>query len=121
MMRGEQPAIFGDGEQGRDFTYIDNAVSANLLAMAAPAEKVAGRVFNVACGQRHTLNETFRILAQLLEYPGAPTYGPARAGDVRDSLADISAAKEAFGYKPLVGFEEGLRRTVAWYLDTMAQ
>ena len=121
MMRGERPAIFGDGEQGRDFTYIDNAVSANLLAMAAPADKVAGRVFNVACGQRHTLNETYRILANLLDYSGVPIYGPERAGDVRDSLADISAAAEAFGYKPLVGFEEGLRRTVAWYLDTTAQ
>lgn len=119
MMRGETPAIFGDGEQGRDFTYIDNAVSANLLAMAASAEKVAGKVFNVACGERHTLNETYAILAQLLEFAGAPTYEPVRAGDVRDSLADISAASEAFGYRPVVGFEEGLRRTVAWYLDTM--
>jgi UDP-glucose 4-epimerase len=121
MMRGETPAIFGDGEQGRDFTYVDNAVSANLLALAAPAEKVAGRVFNVACGERHTLNETYKILAQLLRFDGAPRYEPVRAGDVRDSLADISAAHEAFGYKPLVGFEEGLRRTVAWYLDTVGQ
>ncbi len=121
MMQGETPVIFGDGEQGRDFTYIDNAVSANLLAMAAPAEKVAGRVFNVACGERHTLNETYRILAQLLGFDGLPIYGPVRAGDVRDSLADITAAQEAFGYKPLVGFEEGLRRTVAWYQDTLGQ
>ncbi len=121
MMRGETPVIFGDGEQGRDFTYIDNAVSANLLALAAPAEKVAGRVFNVACGERHTLNETYEILAQLLRFNRAPTYAPVRAGDVRDSLADISAANEAFGYRPVVGFEEGLRRTVAWYQDTAGQ
>ncbi|MBW4040406.1 MAG: NAD-dependent epimerase/dehydratase family protein, partial [Acidobacteria bacterium] len=121
MMRGETPVIFGDGEQGRDFTYVDNAVSANLLAVAAPAEKVAGRVFNVACGERHTLNETFRVLARLLEFDGVPSYGAVRAGDVRDSLADVSAAAEAFGYKPVVGFEEGLRRTVAWYLDTMGE
>jgi UDP-glucose 4-epimerase len=118
MMRGEQPVINGDGEQGRDFTYVDNAVRANLLALDAPAEKVAGRVFNIACGERHTLNETYRILAYLLDFAREPIYGPDRAGDVRDSLADIAAASEAFGYKPTVGFEEGLRRTVAWYRDT---
>jgi len=121
MMRGEQPVIQGDGEQGRDFTYVDNAVRANLLALEAPAEKVAGKVFNVACGQRHTLNETYRLLAQLLGWEGSAVYGPPRAGDVRDSLADVSAAADAFGYAPTVGFEEGLRRTVAWYLDTMGQ
>ncbi len=117
MMRGERPTINGDGEQGRDFTYIDNAVSANLLALEAPAEKVAGRVFNVACGERHTINETFRILAQLLDFKEPPIYGPTRAGDIQNSLADISAAREAFGYAPKVGFEEGLRRTVAWYRE----
>lgn len=121
MMRGEQPVINGNGEQGRDFTYVDNAVRANLLALEAPAEKVAGRVFNIACGERHTLNETYRILAYLLDYEREPVYGPDRAGDVRDSLADIAAAGEAFGYKPTVGFEEGLRRTVAWYRDTVQE
>ena len=115
MMQGEQPVIFGDGEQGRDFTYIANAVQANLLAATAPAEKVAGRIFNVACGERHTLNETFAVLAGLLDYARGPKYGPERTGDVRDSLADISAARMAFGYTPVVDFEEGLRRTVAWY------
>ena len=120
MMRGERPTINGDGEQGRDFTYIENAVSANLLAMEAPAEKVAGRVFNVACGERHTINETFRILAQLLDFKEPPIYGPTRAGDIQNSLADISAAREAFGYAPKVGFEEGLRRTVAWYREKYA-
>jgi nucleoside-diphosphate-sugar epimerase len=115
MMRGQQPVIFGDGEQGRDFTYVANAVQANLLAAAAPAERVAGRVFNVACGERHTLNETFSVLARLLGYDGEVKYGPERAGDVRNSLADVSAAREAFGYEPKVGFEEGLRRTVEWY------
>jgi UDP-glucose 4-epimerase len=118
MMRGEQPVINGDGEQGRDFTYVDNAVRANLLALEAPAERVAGKVFNIACGERHTLNETYRVLAQLLGYERAAVYGPERAGDVRDSLADVTAAGEAFGYRPTVGFEEGLRRTVAWYQDT---
>jgi UDP-glucose 4-epimerase len=120
MMRGERPTIFGDGEQGRDFTYIDNAVSANLLAMAAPAEKIAGRVFNVACGERYNLNKTFRVLADLLDFKQQPIYGPPRTGDIRDSLADISAAREAFGYHPAVSFEEGLRRTVKWYKQQYA-
>ena len=120
MMRGEQPTIFGTGDQGRDFTYIDNAVSANLLAAMAPADKVAGRVFNVACGERHTLKETFAVLAELLDFKQPVLFGPERNGDVRDSLADVSAAREAFGYEPMVGFEEGLRRTVAWYREAFA-
>ena len=115
MLRGETPVILGDGEQARDFTYIDNAVAANLLAAAAPVERIAGRVFNVACGERHTLNETYEVIAKLLGFPHLPNYGPERAGDIRVSLADISAAREAFGYEPTVKFEEGLRRTVAWY------
>lgn len=117
MLRGEQPVIFGTGEQGRDFTYVANAVQANLLAAAAPAEAVAGKVFNVACGERHTLNETYSLLARLLDYNQPAQYGPARAGDVLDSLADISAAREAFGYNPQVSFEQGLRQTVQWYRE----
>ncbi len=120
MMRGEQPTIFGTGDQGRDFTYIANAVSANLLAAAAPAERVAGRVFNVACGDRHTLKETFAVIAKLLDFHQPVLFGPARTGDVLDSQADISAARDAFGYEPLVGFEEGLGHTVAWYKEAFA-
>jgi nucleoside-diphosphate-sugar epimerase len=115
MLRGEQPTINGDGEQSRDFTYIDNAVSANLLACKAPAEKAAGRVFNVATGRRVTLNETFKLLQPLTAYKGQPNYGPDRGGDIKHSLADISKAESALGYKPAVDFEEGLRRTVEWY------
>lgn len=115
MLRGEQPTIFGDGEQGRDFTYIANVVSANLLACEAPKERVAGKIFNIACGERHTLNETYRLMAKLLDYHQAPNYGPPRAGDVLDSLADITAAKTALGYDPQVGFEDGLKNTVEWY------
>jgi nucleoside-diphosphate-sugar epimerase len=115
IMRRERPTIFGDGEQGRDFTFVANAVSANLLACAAPADKVAGQIFNIACGERHTLNYTYRLLANILNFPEPPNYAPPRLGDVKDSEADISSAREAFGYDPAVTFEEGLRRTVAWY------
>lgn len=115
MLAGEQPAIHGDGEQSRDFTYIDNVVRANLLAAAAPAERVRGRVINAATGRRITLNETFRILRELTGYRGEPAYGPPRAGDIRDSLADIRLAGELLAYAPEVDFAEGLRRTVAWY------
>lgn len=115
MLAGKQPTIFGDGCQGRDFTYIDNVVKANLLAARAPAEKVAGRMMNAATGQCITLNETFRILCDLTGYRGPVAYGPPRAGDIRDSLADIGLAGELLGYKPEVDFREGLRRTVEWY------
>jgi UDP-glucose 4-epimerase len=115
MLRGERPTINGDGLQSRDFTYIDNAVEANLLAAKAPAEKAAGQVFNVATGTRVDLNETFQVLKKLTGYQGEPNYGAEREGDVKHSLADISRAEAALGYKPKVSFEEGLRRTVDWY------
>jgi len=115
MLRGEQPTIFGDGEQSRDFTYIDNTVEANLLACHAPASQVAGKVFNVATGRRVTLNETFKALQGLTSYSGPPRYEEARGGDIKHSLADISKAEAALGYTPTVDFEEGLRRTVEWY------
>src|ERR1700688_2229840 len=114
MLRGEQPTMFGDGEQSRDFTYIDNAVEANLLACKAPAAQVAGKVFNVATGRRVTLNETFRLLQKLTSYSGTPIYSEERGGDIKHSLADISAAEKHLGYKPKVNFEDGLRRTVEW-------
>ena len=115
MLRGEQPCIHGDGEQSRDFTYIDNAVDANLLACTAPAQKAAGEMFNVATGRRVTLNETFKLLQGLTSYQGQPKYGPERGGDIKHSLADISKAEAGLSYKPKVDFEEGLRRTVEWY------
>ena len=115
MLRGEQPTINGGGEQSRDFTFVENAVQANLLACRAPAGQAAGKMFNVATGRRVSLNETFRVLRDLTAYSGEPKYGPERAGDVKHSLADISCAEAALGYKPSVGFEDGLRRTVEWY------
>ena len=117
MLRGERPTIYGDGEQGRDFTYVENVVRANLLALAAPAENVAGRVFNIATGERHTLNETYARMAALLGFTEPAAYGPERVGDVRDSLADIDAARAGMGYGDLVEFDEGLERTAAWYRD----
>jgi UDP-glucose 4-epimerase len=115
MLGGEPPTIFGDGSQSRDFTYIDNAVSANLLAAHAPSPNVAGRVFNVATGTRVDLNETFELLKKLTGYSGKVNYGPERDGDIKHSLADISRAQKAMGYQPTVNFEEGLKRTVEWY------
>jgi len=115
MLAGEQPTIFGDGKTSRDFTYIDNVVSANLLACAAPASECAGRVFNCATGRRATLNETFAALKKLTGFQGTAKYGPERSGDVKHSLADMTLAEKHLGYKVLVNFEEGLRRTVEWY------
>jgi UDP-glucose 4-epimerase len=115
MLSGQQPTMFGDGEQSRDFTYIDNAVDANLLACKAPAGKVAGKVFNVATGRRVTLNETFKLLQSLTSYNGFPLHAAERGGDIKHSLADISQAEQCLSYKPTVDFEEGLRRTVEWY------
>jgi len=114
MLAGEQPAMQGDGEQSRDFTYIANAVSANLLALGADAERVRGRVFNVACGERYSLKRLYEVLAGLTGYAGEAMVVERRAGDIDMSLADVSAAREAFGYQVVVGFEEGLRRTVEW-------
>ncbi len=115
MLAGDQPTIYGDGGQSRDFTYIENVVKANLLAAAAPAEKVSGRMMNTATGAQITLNETFTILKDLTGYKGSPAYVDSRAGDIRESLADISLARELLGYAPTVDFREGLRRTVEWY------
>ena len=115
LQRGERPVVFGDGEQGRDFTYVANVVHANMLASDAPAADVSGRVFNIATGQRHTLNDTYRVIQRLMESRVNAEYGPVRSGDVRDSLGSIDAARDAFGYVPVVDFEEGLQRTVEWY------
>jgi nucleoside-diphosphate-sugar epimerase len=118
MLNGQQPTIFGDGEQSRDFTYIDNVVEANLLACKAPASQVAGKVFNVATARRVTLNETFNALQKLTSYSGSPIYAAERGGDIKHSLADISSAEAHLGYKPKVSFEDGLRETVDWYRST---
>ena len=115
MLAGEAPTIYGDGQQSRDFTYIDDVVNANLLAASAPAERVAGQMMNAATGARYTLRETFDILKDLTGFKGDPVFAEARAGDIRHSHADISRIKELLGYEPKVSFREALRRTVEWY------
>ena len=115
MLQGEPPTIFGDGRQSRDFTFVDNVVHANRLALKAPGKDVAGRVFNVATGLEVDLNATFRTLKKLLGFSGEVRYGPERAGDVKHSLADLTLAKRHLGYQPRIGLEEGLRQTIAWY------
>lgn len=121
MLRGEQPTVFGDGTQSRDFTYIDNVVEANLLAAKAPAANAVGRMFNIATGRRVDLNQTFEILKELTGYSGNLAYSAEREGDIKHSLADISRAEAHLGYKPTVNFEEGLRRTVEWYREQDVQ
>jgi nucleoside-diphosphate-sugar epimerase len=115
MLKGECPTIFGDGTQSRDFTYVDNAVQANLLACKAPGAEVAGQVFNVASGTSVDLNETFHMLKKLTGYTGRVEYAEARAGDVKHSLADLASAETHLGYRPAIDLAEGLRRTVEWY------
>jgi len=111
MLEGERPVIYGDGEQSRDFTYIENVIQANVLAAEG---EVTGEVFNVACGGRVTINELVATLNDLLETDLDPIYDDPRPGDVRHSHADISKARELIGYDPDVGFKEGLKRTVAF-------
>jgi UDP-glucose 4-epimerase len=115
MLEGKPPTIFGDGTQSRDFTYVDNAVQANLLACKAPQDAAAGKVFNVATGTRIDLNETFRLLKKLTGYSGDAKYAEPRGGDIKHSLADLIRSEKHLGYRPQIDFEEGLRRTVEWY------
>jgi UDP-glucose 4-epimerase len=116
MMAGETPTIFGDGFTSRDFTYIENAVGANLLACEAPSSVATGRVFNIGTGRSHTLNEVYATIAEQLGFTAKPIYGPTRAGDIKHSLADIHRASKELGYQPKAHFHDGLQKTVAWYL-----
>jgi UDP-N-acetylglucosamine/UDP-N-acetyl-alpha-D-glucosaminouronate 4-epimerase len=115
LLEGRRPTIFGDGHQSRDFTYVDNVVQGNLLAADAPAEVTSGRTFNVANGHSTSLLELLRVLNKLLGTSIQPVHEAPRVGDVRESLADITQARECLGYEPQVGFEEGLRRSIAYY------
>src|SRR3989449_10627317 len=113
VLEGRQPKIYGDGLQSRDFTYVQNVVEANLLACTTPG--VAGEVFNIACGDRITVNSMLQQINTIIGKDIAPIYAEPRAGDIKHSQADITKAQEKLGYKPQISFEEGLRRTIEWY------
>ena len=115
MLAGRRPTIYGDGHQSRDFTYIANVVHGNLLAADADPTRVAGRSFNVANGRSTSLLELITLLNQLLGTKIEPIHAPPRAGDVRESLADITQARTCLGYEPQAGFQEGLRRSIDYY------
>ena len=117
ILKDEPPTIYGDGEQTRDFSYIDNVVEANLLA--ASAKQTKGEVVNIACGQRVTINEIIKMINDITGKSVKPTYTPTRAGDVKHSLADISAAQKVIGYKPVVMFEDGLKKAIEWYRENL--
>src|SRR5262249_675576 len=119
FLEDKPPVVFGDGEQTRDFTFVDNAVHANLLACEAP--HVAGKVFNVGCGDRISLNQVLATLRQICGKALEAKYDPPREGDIRDSQADISQARKFLGYEPQVGFEQGLQITFDWYRDSQAK
>ncbi len=113
ILKNESPTVYGDGEQTRDFTYIDNVIHANLLA--ARAKSVSGQVVNIACGQRISVNQIIGLINQILGRNVPIKYQPTRAGDVKHSLASIDQAKAVIGYQPVVLFEEGLHKAIAWY------
>jgi nucleoside-diphosphate-sugar epimerase len=119
FLEDASPVIFGDGEQTRDFTYVDNAVQANLLACEAPS--ASGKVFNVGVGGRFSLNQTVALLNKIAGKSLEVKYEAGRDGDIRDSQADISQAREFLGYDPQVAFEEGLARTFEWYRAAQAK
>jgi len=116
MSKGETPTVFGDGSTSRDFVYIDNVVSANLLAARTKAE-VSGRVFNVATGRSTTLLQAYEEIKRVVGYTGGINFAPERNGDIRHSLADISLARETFGYEVIADFRYGLEKTIEWALS----
>jgi nucleoside-diphosphate-sugar epimerase len=113
ILKNESPVVYGDGEQSRDFTYIDNVVDETLRACTAPG--VSGRVFNGGTGARITLNQVLKMLEKISGKKIQAQYDPPRTGDIKDSQADISLARKLLGYEPLVHFEEGLKKTWDWY------
>ncbi len=113
LLDGTQPTVYGDGEQSRDFVYVENVVQANLLA--AEAKGAPGLAINIGTGDRYTLNQTLALLEKIAGRPARAKYAAPREGDIRDSQADISLAQKALGYNPRFGFEEGLKRTWEWF------
>ncbi len=117
ILKDQSPTIYGDGEQSRDFTYIDNVVTANLLA--ARAKKTEGQVVNIACGNAVTINEIIQMINEAVGKNVIAKYEPTRAGDVKHSLADIAKAKEVIGYEPVVDFNTGLNMAIKWYKENL--
>ena len=122
LREGEQPIIFGDGEQTRDFTYVQNAVDANILSLFGDVPEAFGKTFNVACGETLTINRVYtqirQVMSESLDIGNIePIYEPPRSGDIKDSLADLSQAERFLGYNPNVDFSEGIRSTVSWFLE----
>lgn len=118
VLQNKRPTIYGDGLQSRDFTYVQNVVAANLQACTVPV--VAGQVFNVACGDRITVNSMLQQINKITAKDIAPIYADPRPGDIKHSQADITRAKEHLGYQPKVSFEEGLRNTIEWYRKSLS-
>ena len=119
LLKKESPVVFGDGEQSRDFCYIENVCNANWLGANAPAENCDGRPVNIACNSAVTLNQILNKLKSLMNVDIQAIYKETRAGDVKHSLADISLAKKKIGYEPLVYFDEGLERAIDWYTQNL--
>ncbi|MDP7163231.1 MAG: SDR family oxidoreductase [Phycisphaerae bacterium] len=119
LLRGQPPQVYGDGEQSRDFCFIQNVCQANWLAANAPPEACGGQVLNIACNRAITLNQILAELKDLLGTDVPATYQDARAGDVKHSLADVSLASETIGYEPTVFFEEGLAKAIDWYSENL--
>ena len=113
ILKDAPPTIYGDGEQSRDFTYVDNVVEANLLA--ARAKQTKGEVINIACGEAITVNAIIDMINKIVGKNVKPTYVPSRKGDVKHSLADITQAKKLIGFKPVVSFKDGLKKAIEWY------
>ena len=118
LRQGDRPVVHGDGGQSRAFTYIDDVVAANMAAAAAPATACAGQVYNIASDESHSLLELLDLLGRIIGVTPNPHHVDPRAGDIRNSRADISAARAGLGYEPKVGFEEGLQRAVEWFVST---
>lgn len=121
LLNGQAPLIYGDGEQSRDFTFVENVVQANIRALFATDERLWGSVINIGNGQTTSVNQLAELVARLLGKDIRPGYAPPRKGDIRDSLADISLAQELIGYDPLFSFEQGLGLTMGWYKELFAQ
>ncbi len=117
ILKDKSPTIYGDGEQSRDFTYIDNVVDANLLA--ARARRTAGEVINIACGQAVTINQIVGMINKLVGKNVKPIYAPSRAGDVKHSLADITLARKTIAFNPTISFQQGLEKAIGWYRDNL--